>query len=315
MSPDSIQACVLALPQVAAWPEMAGIFERSGSKPRPDWDLPVLACQAVGGDVSQAIPGAAAIACMQLSIILVDDMLDQDPRGEHLRSGYGPAANLALAFQAAAFHLLEQSLVTPDRRVALTHSLAGLALTTALGQHWDTQNLTGEENYWKVVRAKSTPFYGAAFHIGALLGQASVEVAEGVRDFGVLVGEVIQIQDDLIDAFQAPANPDWKEGRNNLPILYALTADHPQQARFLDLRRQSDDPQALRDAQQILIQCGAVSYCVYHLIRRHQQGTQLLDRLRLRDPSPLVEVLARQTQALVMLLQTSGAEIPEELLS
>ncbi|MBU0496147.1 MAG: polyprenyl synthetase family protein [Chloroflexi bacterium] len=310
---EGIKAQVLALPEVAAWPEMVNYVERATHAPRPDWDLPLLACQAVGGDESVAIPGAAAIACLQVSIILVDDMLDEDPRGEHHRFGNGPTANLALAFQAAAFRVAGRAAVVAERRAAVVASLAGLALATARGQHQDVQNLSGEENYWRVVRAKSTPFYGAALHVGALLGNASPDVAEGLYDFGVLLGEVIQIRDDLFDAFQSPANPDWTQGRNNLPILYARTADHPDRTRFTNLLPRVADPLVLREAQQILIQCGAVSYCAYHLAERHRQARQLLAGLLLADPTPVIELLAQQTQSLIDLLQTSGAELPEEL--
>jgi len=311
---QSIKAHVLALPEVAAWPEIASLFERAASRPRPDWSWPLIACRAVGGDAEMAIPGAAAVACMYISIILVDDMLDQDPRGEHLRSGSGPTANLALAFQAAAFRVIEQASVSADRRVAIVASLAWLALATALGQRLDAQNLDGEENYWKVVRAKSTPFYGAALHVGALLGNASLQVAGGLRDLGILLGEVIQIHDDLLDAFQTPANPDWTQGRNSLPILYARTADHPDRTRFMDLLPRIDDPQALREAQQILIACGAVSYSAYHLAKRHQEARQLLEGIPLPDPAPMTDLLARQTQPLIKLLRSRGAEIPVELM-
>ena len=133
MSMESIRAHVLELPEVAAWPEMAALFDRAEHKPRPDWDLPLLACQAVGGDPSLATPAAAAIACMQVSIILVDDMLDDDPRGEHLRSGSGPVANLALGFQVAAFRIIEQAGLSTERCTAVIASLAWLALATALG--------------------------------------------------------------------------------------------------------------------------------------------------------------------------------------
>jgi len=312
---EGIKAYVSALSEVAAWPEIAGFIERVEREPRPDWKLPSLACRAVGGEVSLAIVGAAAIACMQASIILVDDILDDDPRGEHLRSGSGPTANLALGFQAVAFRLVEQMAVGPDRRAGITSSLAWLAFTTALGQHWDVQNLTDEESYWKVVRAKSTPFYGAALHIGALLGGAEQEAATGLRNFGVLLGEIVQICDDLDDAFEIPANPDWKQGRNNLAVLYARTADHPDRARFIELASQTDDPQALRAAQQILIRCGSVSYCVYHILRRYQRGRQLVDGLPLADPSPMMELLSSQRLALVRLLKASGAEIPLDLSS
>jgi len=313
VSIEDFKAYVLALPDVAAWPEIAGFIERVEREPRPDWKLPSLACQAVGGDVSLAMVGAAAIACMQASIILVDDILDDDPRGEHLRSGSGPTANLALGFQAVAFRLVEQMAVGPDRRAAINSSLAWLAFTTALGQHWDVQNLTDEESYWRVVRAKSTPFYGAALHIGALLGGADQEAATGLRDFGVLMGEIVQICDDLSDAFQTPANPDWTQGRNNLAVLYARTAEHADHARFIDLSSQTDDPQALRVAQQILIRSGAVSYCVYHMLRRYQRSRQLLDALTLADPGPILDLLSSERLTLVRLLRASGAEIPEDL--
>ncbi len=311
---EQIQACVLALPEVAAWPEMAGLFERSSAAPHSDWSLPGMACQAVGGDEAAAIPGAAALACLQISIILVDDMLDDDPRGAHLRLGPGPAANLALAWQAAAIRLVEQAPVSIERRAAVVASLAGMALTTALGQQWDAQNLAGEENYWKVVRAKSTPFYAAALHVGALLGGAEAGVAEGLRDFGALIGEVIQIQDDLLDAFQTPANPDWKQGRNNLLLLYALTAQHPARPRFLELLSRIDDPSALQEAQQVLIGCGAISYAVYQLIQRYHAARQRLDALPLADPTPMQALLDRQTQPLASLLKTIGVDVPEELL-
>jgi len=276
--------------------------------------LPRLAFRAVGGDDGQAIAGCAAVACLQMSIILVDDILDDDPRGEFRRIGAGRASNLALAFQAAAFRLIENAKVSAAQRAAAMACLGWAAHATAYGQELDVQNLRGEENYWKVVRAKSTPFYGAAFEVGALLGGASPDVAGGLRDVGILLGEIIQLHDDLVDAFASPANPDWTEGRNNLLVLYARTADHPQRKRLESLLPLVDDPAILREAHQILIQSGAVSYCGYQLLLRHREARSLLNRLPLADPAPLTKVLADHTLPLLHLLQTNGAKVPPELL-
>ena len=313
MSTNDIGTLVVGLPEVAKWPEMSGLFERAGSRPRPDWDLPRLACQAVGGEPSRAAPGAAAIACMQTSIILVDDMLDEDPRGEHLRIGDGSASNLAFAFQATAFRLVEGAQVDAERRAALTSALSWLALTTAAGQYLDTENLTGEDNYWKVVQAKSTPFYGAALQIGAILGGAGQSVSGVMCELGVILGEVIQIRDDLFDAFETPANPDWRQGRNNLPILYARTANHAEREVFIDLLPRSYDPSVLVDAQNILIRSGAVSYCAHQLATRHDAASKLLDDLQLANPAPMTELLAQQTELLGKLLQMGSADIASEL--
>jgi geranylgeranyl pyrophosphate synthase len=293
---------------------MALLLEQAERSPSPDWTWPMLACQAVGADAAVALPGASALAGMQISILLVDDILDDDPRGEHLRIGVGPTANMALALQAAAFRVIEHAGVDADRRAAVTASLAWMALATALGQDWDAKSLTGEENYWKVIRAKSTPFYGAALHVGALLGGADHPVANQLRDLGLLLGEVIQLLDDLVDAFQIPAGPDWKQHRNNLLVLYARTAEHPFRDRFMELLPQVDDPAALREAQQILTRCGAVSYCAYHLVKRDEQARAWLRTMPLADPAPMHTLLEEQRRPLVRLLQASGAELPAELL-
>ena len=301
---ESIRAQVLAVPEVAAWPDIAALFERAASKPRPDWEWPVLACRAVGGDPSWAVPGAAAIGCMYVSIILVDDILDQDPRGEYLKRGCGLTANIALALQAAAFRVIDQAPVSAERRAAVASSLAWLALATCWGQDLDAQNLEGEDNYWKVVRAKSTPFYGTALHVGALLGNASPEVAAALRDVGLLLGEVIQIQDDLMDTFQVPAAPDWTQGRLSLPILYARTADHADRGRFVELLSRADDPDALREAQRILLRCGAVSYCAYQMLERQRQVRRMIRSLPLADPTPIRDLWTEQIQPLIQLLST-----------
>jgi geranylgeranyl pyrophosphate synthase len=292
---------------------MALLFERSVTELSIKWELPLAACQAVGGEESAAVVGAAAVACMQLSLMLVDDMLDQDPRGVHIKLGSAITSNLAFAFQSAAFRVIEEASVDVGRRSAVYASLARMALISAFGQDLDVQNLGGEENYWQVVRTKSAPFFGTALHIGALLGRASSGVAERLRDFGFLIGESIQIYDDLLDSLQSPAGPDWKQGRNNLAILYALTADHSERSQFKALRDQVDDPQMLEAVQQILIRCGAISYCVHQIIERYHAAKQLLDGIRLADSKPLRKLIAGQSKPLVELLESVGAMIPHEI--
>lgn len=312
--PAQLREAVLALPALAAWPEAASVFPARGDEPlRFDWQLPVLACRAVGGAEETALPAAAAVACLQISIILADDMLDQDPRGEHHRLGAGRTANLALAFQAAALALIGRAPAPAEARHAAQAALADAALMTAFGQELDVQNLQGEANYWRVVRAKSTPFYAAAVQVGALLGGADAATAQGIHDLGVLLGEMIQIFDDLTDAFQTPANPDWTERRNNLALLYATTAAHPRRDELQALIPRAAEPAALHAAQEILIGSGAVSYCVYQWLARYRAAVGLLDRLPLADPRPLATAMEVQIAPLRRWLTGIGIAGPAEL--
>jgi geranylgeranyl pyrophosphate synthase len=313
MDIEDVKRQVTSLPEVADWPAILAIFERQVARPHQVWEWPLRACRAVGGDESVVAGGSAAILCMILSILLVDDMLDQDPRGEHLKIGDAMAANYSFAFQSIAFRVIANTPVDAGRRAAVMDSLAQMALTMAYGQDLDARNLTGEENYWKVTHAKSSSYFGTAMHIGAILGKANPKTVERLRQLGAITGDAVQIHDDIQDAMETPANPDWKQGRNNLLFLYALTADHPDRDRFKTLRSQVDDPDALRAAQQILIKSGAVSYAMYHLSQSYLAARKILKDTPLADPDSLRTVLDEYIVPLIHLLKKLGIAVPPEI--
>jgi geranylgeranyl pyrophosphate synthase len=313
MDVEEVGAQVLALPEIQAWPDMLRIFKYQANQPNQVWDWPIRACRAVGGEESLAASSAAAILCLMPGAALIDDMLDQDPRGEHLRLGDAAAANLSFAFQAASFKLISQTPVDAERRSEVLASFAQMALTIAYGQELDKQNLSGEENYWKVTHAKSSSYFGAAMYAGAVIGNASPDIAARLRHLGELTGDVIQLHDDIRDAFETPANPDWKQMRNNLLFLFAQTADHLDRDRFLDLRPRVDDPKALKEAQKILVQCGAVSYGMYLVCQRYMASKKILEETQLADPAPLREVIVKYVRPLADLLREYGIEVPAEI--
>ena len=274
---EQITLSFSSLPCVGDWDEILKLFRRVAAQKPAHWLLPIRACQAVGGTLEQAIPAAVAIACSHLSIILVDDMLDGDPRGTYRQSGEPAAANMACSLQAAALAAIARCDATPASRLAALGSMNQMILTTTLGQYWDVQRPADEVSYWRVVRTKSSPFFGTALQVGALLGGGSFDVAEHLKDFGALYGEMIQIHDDLNDSMEVPANPDWLQQRYPLPILFARSVRHPARARFIKLCQNISKPDALREAQDILIHCGAVSYCVNQLLLKHSAMQTLLN--------------------------------------
>ena len=274
---------LLTLPIFDTWAEMKTILQRAATLQPRDWQLPVLACYAVGKPAEKAVPASAALACAQISIILVDDMLDDDPRGEYRYIGHGRASNLAIAFQSAGMDALITSGSSSSTRQEALDSLNRMMLTTAHGQELDVQNPIDETSYWRVVENKSAPFYGCAIHMGALLAEAGEEVTQNLGQLGRLYGEMIQLHDDLNDTMAVPANPDWLQKRKPLPVLFALTVEHPDRARFMELYEDICVGNALQEAQEILIRCGAVSYCVDQLIRRHQIAQEILNKTPLTN--------------------------------
>jgi octaprenyl-diphosphate synthase len=274
---------LLTLPIFDSWDEMRAILQRIAFTYPRDWQLPIIACQAISEYAEKAIPASAALACAQISIIVVDDMLDDDPRGEYHRIGSSRASNFALAFQAASIDALARSSAGSSVRFAAMDSLNHMMLTTAHGQELDVQNPADEASYWRVVENKSAPFYGCAIHLGALLAEATQDVTKNLEKLGRLYGEMIQIHDDLNDTMAVPANPDWLQRRKPLPILFALTVEHSDRTRFIELYENILSENALKEAQEILIRCGAVSYCVDQLIRKHQIAQDILNKTPLAN--------------------------------
>lgn len=311
---EEIFELLFDLPYMQTWPEMTSILNRARSKKLEDWLLPVIACEAITDNHAAAIPAAAAIGCMQLSIILIDDLLDEDPRGEHHHIGKAAAANLAIAFQATGMSALSRSMAPHETRLAALDSLNTMMLTTAMGQHLDICNPDDEDTYWHLVRTKSSPFFSTALYIGAVLAGGAPETADQIKQFGDLYGEMIQIHDDLNDTLETPANPDWTQGRSPLPILFAQIVDHQDRARFLELRRIIPDPDALVEAQAILIRSGAVSYCIDQLLHRYQATQNILSNLSVAYPDKFESLLANIINPVRGLFEELGVEHPDELL-
>jgi geranylgeranyl pyrophosphate synthase len=155
-------------------------------------------------------------------------------------------------------------------------------------------------------RKKSAPFYGCAFHLGALLGDAIDESANGLKRLGELYGEIIQIHDDLNDTMAQPANPDWLQGRKPLPVLFALSVDHPQREQFIELYQNISAEGALQEAQEVLIRCGAVSYCVDQLLRRHRAAQEILDKVPLSNKGTVDSIMDAILAPVQRLFETLG---------
>ncbi len=293
------------LPHVKEWQEVQSLFRRVASNRPGHWLLPLNVCEAVGGDQERAIPAVLSVACSHIGIILVDDMLDADPRGEHLRVGEGAAANMASALQSAALAVITNCDLDADTKIAVMESVNEMFLATTIGQYWDANSIVADEDtYWKIARAKSSPFFGATFQIGAVMGGASADVSSQVRELGRLYGEMIQIHDDVNDTLTIPAKPDWDDGRAPLTILFAQLVDHPQRSRFEELRPHvRDSSKVLEEAQEILIGCGAVSYCLHQLLQRYDLVKGILSGLAIERRDVLEKIFDDVVQPVFSLFQ------------
>jgi heptaprenyl diphosphate synthase len=269
----------------------------------------VVACQAVGVPSGAAAPAVSAFTAVHISILLIDDLLDEDPRGEHMQIGSGRAANLAVALSAlASAFLLDAGDAATAAKAA--RALSQMQFTLSRGQDLDAQNPGSEEAYWAITHGKSGVYFATALYLGALFGGASDAIGGQMQAFGELYGDIMQIHDDLNDCMEEQPGPDWKLGRYSLPILFASLVDHPDRARFLELRAAIEQPGALEEAQAILVRSGAISYSVNELLKRHAQAKALLAEMSLVKREDFDMLLQEVVDPVERLFAAVGAELP-----
>jgi geranylgeranyl diphosphate synthase type I len=285
------------------WPELQNALQRALAHRPVAWHFPVKACEAVGARAQDALHAVAAITCAHMAIMLVDDILDEDPRGAYRQMGVGKAANLAIALNGLGIAVLLDTHLPNSAR-----ALNQMILRTAYGQDLDTMNLNTQDEYWAVTRLKSSPYFGAALFLGSLFGGAAQELAEEFRQLGELYGEIMQIHDDLNDSLAVPANVDWLAGRSPLPLLFAQIVDHPDRPRFIELRNKVNNLEALKEAQTILVRCGAISYSVNELMLRHAQAHELLNQMKLSKPESIAGLLNESIAPVKHLFAKVGAD-------
>ncbi|MEM9216392.1 MAG: polyprenyl synthetase family protein [Cyanobacteria bacterium P01_F01_bin.150] len=222
LPPLILQNILLQIPLVDDWPDLKTLLQQATQDLTqiPYWQYPCTVSEAIGGSYQKAAPAAASILVGFLSIHLMDDLLDE----VYHRLGSGTVANLAAALQGISTQLVNDGSLFLENRLLAMEKMQTMTLETAYGQHLDMQPIVDEADYWRVARAKTAPLFKATLFLGAIFGGADGASAIALEPIGALVGELIQISDDLNDAMAQPAQPDWQRQRNNLPIRYAITA-------------------------------------------------------------------------------------------
>lgn len=275
-------------------------WAKDAARKRPGFlRLPLLACQAVGGDPIEAIPVVAAWHLFYCAAHLVDDVADQ------AELPLSPALTINAAFGLTFLAQLSlASLAQGERGLALVDLFNRAGLRVVGGQAddltWNAQTATLED-YWPMIGAKAGEWFALACRAGALCGGQPPEI-DNYATFGYHLGVLVQLNDDF-GALWTPRGPgDLTTVARTLPVVYGLTVAPPAtRQRILDLLAlPALDGAALDDLRSLLADLGAVHYLT--LQAGHQYILARAPILSLAHPHPaqreLLAILDRVFPAL-----------------
>jgi len=220
--------------------------------------LLLAAAEAVGGDVSSALPAACAMEMIHTYSLIHDDLpaMDNDDyrRGNptnHRVFGEAVAILAGDALLTQAFILLSSpeflASAPPDRILGVIHEMASAAGSRGMvgGQIVDMESEGKQDLDLPTVQFIHTHKTGAlikaAVKCGALLAGADLQQLAALNRYGEAVGLAFQIYDDILDIegttseIGKDAGSDQARGKATYPAVIGLKESRQRAAELLDM--------------------------------------------------------------------------------
>ena len=264
----------------------------TGKRVRPL--LCLMACAAVGGDPTTALPAAAAVEILHNFSLIHDDIEDGDRTRRYRPTlwtlwGVPQAINAGDGMFALAFAAL---LGSQGRGVADAAVLAALtrftdccaALTEGqhLDMHFETRQMVTVAEYLRMIEGKTASLVATSLAMGALIGGAGATIGDALYRFGYHLGLAFQIRDDILGIWGDPAvtgkaaGNDILRRKKSLPLLYAL--EEPRVGPTLVERMsQPMDERDLPELLGLLATANAQSFAEEQVKKHHQHGLAALE--------------------------------------
>lgn len=234
------------------------IVQSGGKRIRP---LIVLlashACHYIG---KEHITLAAVIEFFHTATLLHDDVIDESTlrRGKETANEiWGSKASILVGDYLFTHHnQLLQDVGDAEIMRLLTDITFGIIrgeLKQLSNRHKYTLSL---DDYFEVIRYKTSLLFAASAKVGAMISQASTSVQEGLYNYGMHLGNAFQLIDDALDycsdakTMGKNIGDDLADGKATLPLLYAYKHGNPEQQQHI---RKSLEEGSLQFLPEILI--------------------------------------------------------------
>lgn len=244
--------------------------------------LPGLCCQAAGGQPGSTLEISAAWLLLYTAAHVVDAIQDGDPDPKiEMLGGVGAAINTANGLYLSASRLinsLENKELPGDLAAEITRDYLETILMMTGGQHLDLiLSRVNLDQWWQIAEAKSGAFFSLACRSGARLGTTNQRKVSAYSDFGLHLGMMLQIIDDLGDfniLMDSKSGVSPELFGKSLAVAYAenVLPDSSKQELIDIIQSSSSDHASSEKLIDLLDECGAGLYMTTELNKHAYQA-------------------------------------------
>jgi len=246
-------------------PELAGhLIAAGGKRMRPLLTLASAALFGYKGTRQHKL--AACVEFIHTATLLHDDVVDASDQRRGRDTANALFGNEAAVLVGDFLFSRSFQLMIEDGSLDVLRILSNASAVIAEGEVMQlatTTNIdTTEEQYFKVIRAKTAELFAAACEVGAVVAGRPPAECKAMRDYGMNLGIAFQISDDVLDytavvkRLGKNVGDDFSEGKMTLPVIRAIAkADRKEKAFWnrclTDLEQNDGD---LKQARALLMQ-------------------------------------------------------------
>lgn len=222
------------------------LLARRGKQLRPL--LVMLAAKICRGVNEKTIDTAVAFELLHTASLVHDDVVDDSPMRRGVATVQKRWTNKVAVLTGDYLLAKVIELTAGLRNIKLFNIVAEIGQTLAKGEllqlHANSSMWISEDDYFRVIEQKTAALFAACTQAGAVSTGASMRAETALRTYGLELGLMFQMKDDLLDYSDSedtgkPTMSDIRDGKATLPLLISL--QRAPKAEADEIRRLAED--------------------------------------------------------------------------
>ncbi len=270
------------------------LIEAGGKRIRPI--LTILSSKMFDYKGDNNIKLATAVEFIHAATLLHDDVVDESKMRR-----FKPSANVIWGNKTSILvgdFLFSQSfkLMVAAKSMLSLKSLSKASAVIAEGEvaqlsKLQQRRMITESEYNEIIMAKTAELFGASCEVGSIIAKQSPNICKTMRQFGIYLGIIFQITDDLFDYYGNDCDigknigDDFLEGKvtiplillyNKLPVIDKLRLEEI-------IRLESRSKADFDSIQTLLRQYNIKEQVMSYLNKAYMQAKELLEQINVQN--------------------------------